>query len=71
MDKFKKFVVWFGLGLFIFVVDFFSFRITLPNLISSDNTANVVLGMVWAFLLTAGHVVFVAWIYFTNEKGEK
>lgn len=68
--NFEKFVTFFGIGLIIFLVDFFSFRITLPDLISSANTINVVLGMTWTFLLVVGHVVFVAWIYF-KEKGEK
>lgn len=68
--NFQKFLRWFGIGTLVLLVDFFSFRVTLPYLISSSNTINVVLGMSWAFLLTVGHVVFVAWIYF-NEKGEK
>jgi|LakMenEpi03Aug12_release.lakeMendotaPanAssembly.Ray.scaffolds.fasta_scaffold27136_16 uncharacterized membrane protein YjfL (UPF0719 family) len=68
--NFEKFVRWFGISILILLVDFFSFRVTLPDLISSANTINVVLGMTWAFLLVVGHVVFVAWVYF-KEKGEK
>lgn len=68
--NFQKFLRWFGIGTLVLLVDLFSFGVTLPYLISSSNTINVVLGMSWAFLLIVGHVVFVAWIYF-NEKGEK
>lgn len=54
----------------LLIGDFFSLRILIPKMISSENDFLVYGGFIWAIVLVSVHLFLVVW-YFNRNKLEK